>query len=548
MIRTFPKIKLVTNFNFRIRNDEGIACRIFSEVMDPRISAVCKFWDQCNSCDQTNSLILEKYKHQPLMIRFTACFPLELMQENPTQAVQWIFHGVHGLLKISGLKQEASKLQRTPLDLNPLMQMIIAWNGYSTLPLNTQAAIVSNLFNEDGFVKDPSRDSNHSIEDGQTVSEIQGSTAFCKKVVHYTKNDPGVLSPNRLRINHGFNKNYLILKWKRIGHAFNLKGKIVLPDNTFMNLTGGSETFFLPMLRDMFNQFASVCKISPTLLNSMNESLSKAMWHDNATEEKIEEIHQLIHDPNYRSPILIGSGHVWHSTWTIIWKERIGDEDQFRLGYCNRGQDHQGKPGIVLLKVGNPSNITPHFLKRLARRLNVSHARYLSLERIKSNLSAVEEAYIFMKEQKVGNCIYTSLKAAFFGLLVLFDIDRSQAIYKVFTQFDAESILADFLIDLENIDLNKCGLEDYDNYILGLKAIAQRLRRWLVNKRMQYTPFKKVNNEAAKEALRAISAFEAKVGPLEDAFQHEVYGSPHSKICINEEENIDVFGVIEFSL
>ncbi len=523
MIRTGPTtfiIKIDLGFNHKIKYDPTIASKIFSEVMDPRISAVCKYWYEWNNSNYTYSLMLDKYKQQPSVASFTACFPPELMRDNPIEAVQLIFQTVHGIVQISGLQQEVKKLQIqgvAPLDFNRVMEKVSEWNGYNQLTHHAQSTKIAidllavNLFSDDGFIKDPHRDLGYSKKNKQSVSEVQGCRAFCKKTVQYTRKHPAIFSPHGLRIHDHLNKNYLTLKYKRIGHVFDLDAPVYLPDNSLTVLAGCNETFVLPMLRDMFHQFAYARKdlINPQVLEMIDIPLSKAMWHDNASEEKINEIHKLILDKKYPHPVMVGSGWVWHSMWDIFWKNEWG---QLFVWHCNRGADHQGKPGIVELIIGKPENITPAFLKKLTARLDVDYEEYTSLEKIKKELFAFESGYIPMLEQSVGNCTYTSLQAAINALFILRGIGH---LYMLFSQFDAQTILNDFLLDLQNVDIQKMDDPDYKNYVTGLRVIALLIQQWLsdhLNKENnQPNPFRKVSIPLTHDALKVIREFEIKL-------------------------------------
>ncbi len=324
------------------------------------------------------------------------------------------------------------------------------------------------ILNSGGFVKEAARDRNYELRKNQTIAEVQGCTALCERTLQYASEKPFLLSPTSLR--NLENVNSLTMRLKRLGHAYNLAEFIKLPDGTLMNLEGFNETFVVPMLRAMFDEFTSLRKdlISQELSHFVKESLSRAVWHDNATDPKIDEIHKLIHDPSYLYPVVVSSGWIWHSTQVIFFKDH--------LYYCNRGDDCGLHPGISVFKIGNKEKITPEFLKRIASRLDVEKSQYTSLEKIKEELEVMYVDDITMKKQKVGNCVYVNLKAAIFMLMLLGTLEENPAatakpIYKAFSQFDKEAVLKDFLIDVET---NK-------TYLEGLDTVSDVFERWALS-------------------------------------------------------------------
>ncbi len=350
---------------------------------------------------------------------------------------------------------------------------------------------------------------------------MQGCRAFCNQVTQYIQKYPSIystiLSLDYLREADKSNKNYLILKYKLLGHVFNLGGKFYLPDGSENDFEGFNETFVLPMLLDLFYQFASSVDgsslISKEKLESILESLSKALWHENATDEKIEETCKLIHDPNYKYDIIVGSGWTWHSTQVIF--KKVGED--IIVSYCNRGADCGSTPGIVQFKVINKDKITPEFLKKLTRRLQVTGSEYIKLNEITKILcnneepKAVMHRYIRMKEQKVGNCVYYSLKAVFRVLFEdenskgpsLFDdsagddFDRGLHTYKKFSQFIAESVLQDILLDVKHIDLKTISQPENRKYLKTLFVIDRTLNEQLSSKT------KKNNYKVGKNLLNS---------------------------------------------
>src|SRR5581483_4869751 len=180
--------------------------------------------------------------------------------------------------------------------------------------------ITSEIFHALGFAKEEMRDRDHEHRDNESVSEVQGTSTFCKTVAELSSKNPTILSSEYLRNYNRLDPTCLTLRHKRMGHVFSLEGKIHLIDGTTRSLEGSNETFFLPMLKTLFEAFASKHPdlVSDSLRVSMSNAFSKAVWNDTVSDEKIAEIHQLIHDPNHTDSIIVGSGWDWHSTQLVF--------------------------------------------------------------------------------------------------------------------------------------------------------------------------------------------------------------------------------------
>ncbi len=369
------------------------------------------------------------------------------------------------------------------------------------------------ILRTDGFKREEKRDLNYELMKNLTIAEAQGSSSFCNKIVEHAIQTPSVLSPSYLRTQELVNRELsLELRYKRLGHAFSLKGMVALPNNKQACLEGASESFVLAMLRDTFDKFADVRKdiVSREMSHAISESLSKALWHDNATDEKINEVHGLIHNRSYPYPVCVGSGYVWHSTQVLFFSSQGEDF----LAYCNRGEGCNQASGILIYKIEHKNKITPEFLKRITSRLSVQQTEYTTLEKIKEELGATHFIYQGMKEQKSGNCVYASAKASIFALFlvaasrktsrmpILSSLDivkNARQLYKEFTKFDKEIVLDDFLIDIE--DANRLSAGDHTSYLQGLNTVAISIRNWaMANKGRN-----KVDEDLLGKTLRLLS-------------------------------------------
>jgi hypothetical protein len=369
------------------------------------------------------------------------------------------------------------------------------------------AEMTAGILRSGGFWKEAERDLAFSLEAGQTIAEVHGCTAFCNKTLEHAVPTPEVLAPSRLRDQEKVNEVLaLALRYKRMGHAFNLAGTVKLPDGSSISLEGFNETFVWPMLRAMFDAFSSDQK-DQEICDFVKASLLGAVWHDNVSDQKIDEILRLIHDPSHPYPVVVGSGWIWHSTQVIF----FGDY----LFYCNRGDDSNEDSGITILKIKNKEKITPEFLKKIASRLSVEHSEYMSLEKIQEELGVESVKHLYMKAQKVGNCTYVNAKSAIFALLLIaiskreaeksgkaISFNRSnlrsaKQIYKAFSQFDKEEVLRDFLIDLQKAHQAEQA-EKRKDYLEGLNAVAALFRSWAMD---HLKDNKKIDDDLMQMAL-----------------------------------------------
>ena len=387
--------------------------------------------------------------------------------------------------------------------------------------------MTADIFSCRGFIKDADKDKDHDLRKLETVSEVQGTFAFCKKITQLTEKTPVILSPKYLRNHERLDPTCLTLRYKRLGHVFNKNTLFYPSEGVSRNIEGFSETFCINMLRATFNEFACAKKdiISKETHETVAETLSKAVWNDNVSDEKIAEIHRNIHDPHYSHSILVGSGWDWHSTQIVF--RRI--QGKLHMFYCNRGADCGVNPGIMVCCIEKEHLITPEFLKRIALRLAVKYADYTSLDKISEELGAPPIQRIPMKAQKVGNCVYTSLKAAIYILLIVSDLTKdleetltpifplpsdakilnAKASYKAFSKYDAEVVLEDFLIELNEISIDGLLSEKNERHLLNLFTVTTMTKAWLIEQKSKENSKIGISLNAA--ALITIQKFEKRI-------------------------------------
>lgn len=428
-------------------------------------------------------------------------------------------------------------LSSSQAELHPLdLQRVVKLNFDPEI-----AKLTKKIFKLTCFIKEPSRDQGYETRDNQTVAEVQGCSSFCQKAYKYCARNPLVLSPyylrnwqvqDRLSNKQLHNNTYLSLKYKRIGHVFSLDKMIRLPRGEKVQLCGSNETLLFPPLQAAFAQFASSRKdlINDKMRISMIKSLSETVWHENASDERIDEIHKNIHDLTYYDPIIIGSGHVWHSTQTIFCREPSDDSSQKKPGemcvlHINRGDGCGKKSGIIVLKLKSTAGITKDFIKKLVKRMDVRKEDHINLSKMIEVLKADEISYIPMKVQKVGNCVYSSYKTVFYALLLIERIKENPELsnfnfskkvqglakhdYKEFIQFDATDVLEDFLIDLKEAVPENASTEEDESYLNGLEAVAASLIYKLSNYafKINMGEKKKISLDLIKTTMASIECF-----------------------------------------
>jgi Leucine-rich repeat (LRR) protein len=368
---------------------------------------------------------------------------------------------------------------------------------------------ISDVFKIEGFVPTPQRDRQYERRTGETVSEVQGSPGFCQKFVQWTKENPGDWPDLRTLLTAATDAvsrtNALIITAKIIGHIFHLQGTVFVAKTRACEFEGFSETFVLPRMLWRWNAFAAAGFVSPKTHAFVADALLNALWHDNCSKEKLEEVLTKLQKLAPGQAILVGTGWVWHSTYAIFYKDPTDSEDEIRIAYCNRGNDCQNQPGIVFLKVKDKSKISLEFLQILGNRIEVKQSQYKSLQKIKEELGAEQISYTSMKTQKSGNCTYANLKAAIYALLRISEFkleERLETALKVYKQFaafvayDANETLKELAHDFPSTGM-----------LLASLAYCEKLSFPFCNFAFEKTPVpKKLDPAALQKMMQSIEA------------------------------------------
>jgi Leucine-rich repeat (LRR) protein len=375
------------------------------------------------------------------------------------------------------------------------------------------------LFSIPGFIPDAKRDSNYEKKLGESVSQVQGSLAFCQAWIQWTEANPGNWPDLKqvLTLTPG-NPDALILIAKIVGHILHLKGTIPVAKNQTCQFEGFSETFCIPKLIGRWNAFAREGFVSQETHAVIAFSLLNALWHDNCSEQRLKEVLTDIHNPSYSCPTVVGTGWVWHSTYAIFYKHPEDSKNEIRIAYCNRGSDCGDRSGIVFLKVKDKSKITLEFLEVLGNRIKTAHAHYMSLERIKNELGAEEVIHFPMTLQKSGNCSYANLKATIYALLrILKELDMLspeevllRKNYKQFVAYDANETLIELAQNFLSNEMLLAPLKYYERLALIFCDFA--FEKTIKPKKVDLAVLRKIiqSIEASgllKEPIHAIKTF-----------------------------------------
>lgn len=247
--------------------------------------------------------------------------------------------------------------------------------------------------------------------------EEQGNSALRFATAKATKEDPAAISPAALKDRRELNlEQYLILKIKRFGHVFNLKGHIPLPSGKLANLEAFSEAFTVPMIASSFDAFAEgKDRFSPQDREWIVKNFNKTTSSDYTEPDDIQVFSLAIQDSQFKGPISLGTGHHWHSTGTIFYGNY--------LIFCNRGGGDR-EPGIHVYFLPDRSLITEGIIWEMTKRQEVFGRDEFGLQRIVSDLGGELVHYEQMTPQSVGNCTYTSMLCALYAFAVIRQIEN----------------------------------------------------------------------------------------------------------------------------
>lgn len=362
---------------------------------------------------------------------------------------------------------------------------------------------------------------------------------FSKKITELSMQCPAIFSLPYLRTLPTFDKNHIAIKYKLIAGQLGFTGEILLSRNLFKDLNcdleGFRQTYMLSSLKDTFLRFSSSREdlIDTQSRHIIYESFSRALWCDNFSDTNVQKTCSLIQDPTYHYPILAELGWSRHSIQAIFLRIQTLEKSVLHLFHVNRGDGSGEKPGIVILKVKNEKAITPDFLKSLLNSLSLDQTSYKNLNKIKTEINADEIAYVKMKSQDTGNCVYASLKGALRALLLISKCtngfregatfndpilqkhkDAAKLSYQMFSEYEARESIEDLCQDYDEFNPELFSAEDQCHYI-RLNKIANLIWRW---KDSAEKP-KKIGDALLATALETIEYFDDRISNSSHCWQ-----------------------------
>lgn len=325
-----------------------------------------------------------------------------------------------------------------------------------TIPILGKDATGTERILQSGNFKGEAR--GRRIIQGYNVREAQGSDELRKNARLLTLDNPDLLNPENLKKAKGANRiNYLMIKLKRLGHAFSME-RDVKGENKF-GYEGFSEDFTIPMLASSLNK-AEEKLGGDGKFRFTGAVLNRSLSQEWMPQEKIQESLKVIHNPTSDEIVSISSGYDWHGTHVLFFKGH--------LIYCNKG--NYGKGGINIYRIPNPKEISEKNLRDLCERQKFENHDFPSEDKLIDALNLQHVLKVNLKGQAVGNCTYVSTRAGARAIMAIFallkDFKGSDAAslsygvwsrafneirndYKRFFQFDREMLLDDLRDDVQ---------------------------------------------------------------------------------------------------
>lgn len=270
--------------------------------------------------------------------------------------------------------------------------------------------IAQKILKTPGFVKG---EESHSLHELGVKEEVQGNKQTRHAAIEMGLTCPHAFSPQVLRkASATKSKFYFTLQAKRIGHAFNLKGRVYLPNNNKqISLEGFCEAFTIPMLTTSFEEFGLQNRLIPWSYTFNILHQMKQTHCSDKTDENFIYLAANIRKGRFDEPICIASGYDWHATYVIFWGNYLID--------CNRGFASGKNPGICVYKLTDMQLVTSKIVQSLVKRHDQNCEEFFNRKKIEEVLKAKLLHWQPMKRQRVGNCTYVNVKTGFLALMVI---------------------------------------------------------------------------------------------------------------------------------
>lgn len=336
------------------------------------------------------------------------------------------------------------------------------WTGktikvvYRTDQLDKEDLLLE-ILNSKGFCKEgvdrPYEGKNYNY------GEVQGSLSLRTAAAKVAQNQPSMMDPSELRkLQELDEKLFRILQFKRIGHAFALKGDIALPEGE-VALVGFSETYTIPMIAASFKQFIETQDLSDWTDEDTSQIMAvfrNMLFEETMTPEELTAKVELINKKDKENMAAFAMGYLWHVTVGAF-------VDDFFI-CANRGNGALAY-GVEIFKAPSSPVYTSNDIAQLTNRHTLIDGETLSIYNHFQTRGWQRLEPLKMSSQKVGNCGYTSAKGLLRSLLSwryyckskdaahpLAFAEKTKALYKAWSQFDRELVLKDFLLDVKAIN------------------------------------------------------------------------------------------------
>lgn len=128
--------------------------------------------------------------------------------------------------------------------------------------------------------------------------------------------------------------------------------------------------------------------------------------------EAYTTVESLLESANNDKPVMIESGWKKHSTYVVFYKDMVIK--------CNRGEHCGDKSGVQAFRYKREKFNESTIIKLLQQK----DAEYF-LQGLDKDLDLEPIAYLPQKKQKLGNCVWASLKSAIYGTIFMINFDKN---------------------------------------------------------------------------------------------------------------------------
>lgn len=279
--------------------------------------------------------------------------------------------------------------------------------------LKTQEAAVISILTEGEFTRNATACTNH----------------FLELVRHASMKFPDVLDPAVLKANREINPQlYIILQLMRLGQVFELRQKIDLPDGDRMSFEGFYGEFTAPMIAASFSSFYQDLDknhlpkhfrwLTSDSHNWIQDNFKELLSDKIVGKADIQAITQILQEPDFKGPIVAGSGTNEH--YTVV--GFIGSI-AFLINRDSRPS------GISLYKIKDRSLLTEASLREIINSTQQDRSSYFGHRAMLHTLGGELLTTIKLPHQVSGSCSYKSTEGflcTLFAFQFLYNSDPHQ--------------------------------------------------------------------------------------------------------------------------